>query len=240
MKVQVLSLSATLLFAFSASIDAQTAPVDSKPVIQGEVGFTMPQAAIDAELGGSVRLGVRVEETGKVSKVWLLAGPVWACGKSPGKAIDKLSDNLSDALKAMQFEPAYKNGKPVTENIALTVKLDNPKLLPEPLQTDVISGRTNPKLAAMGIINGKPINFPKPEYPAAARTNMDGGAIPVQIVIDQDGKVIRAGALNGATTLQPAARDAACSAKFSPTTQSGTPIKVTGVVVYNFVPPQRR
>lgn len=55
-------------------------------------------------------------------------------------------------------------------------------------------------------------------------------------LIDEQGKVILAGAVNGHPYLQEAARDAACHAKFSPILLAGQPTKVSGVITYNFVP----
>ncbi|MGI8813659.1 MAG: energy transducer TonB [Pyrinomonadaceae bacterium] len=58
----------------------------------------------------------------------------------------------------------------------------------------------------------------------------------VQILIGEDGKVMSAQAIDGSPLLQFAARSAACDSKFSPTTLQGDPVKVSGVIVYNFVP----
>ena len=201
----------------------------------------MPQAAIDAEIGGTLVLGVRVEETGKVDKVWITAGPAWPCGKTPQKAINKLADTLSDTMKNVKFTPAIHNGKAVTENVAVTIKLDNPKLPPDPLKVDVVGGRTNSTLANMGVVlGGRAVSMPKPAYPPSAREVRAGGPVAVQVVIDEDGKVMRAGAVTGAPELQYAAREAACEAKFSKTTLNAKPIKVSGNVIYHFVAPPMR
>ncbi|MFN0138613.1 MAG: hypothetical protein ACKVQW_00825 [Pyrinomonadaceae bacterium] len=58
----------------------------------------------------------------------------------------------------------------------------------------------------------------------------------MQVLIDESGKIIRAGAVSGAATLQHAPREAACGAKFSRTLSAGNPVKVSGVLTYNFVP----
>lgn len=87
-----------------------------------------------------------------------------------------------------------------------------------------------------GILNGKALSLPKPEYPAAARAVKAGGAVNVQVTIDEQGNVVSADAISGHALLRSAAVSAARGAKFSPTILEGVPVMVTGVIVYNFVP----
>ena len=86
-----------------------------------------------------------------------------------------------------------------------------------------------------GVLNGKALALPKPEYPDIARAAHASGTVVVQVLIDENGDVISAHAVSGHPLLQAAAVGAAREAKFSPTTLSGQPVKVTGVVQYNFV-----
>ncbi len=93
-----------------------------------------------------------------------------------------------------------------------------------------------PKSVSKGVINGSAISLPKPPYPPAARAVRASGAVNVQVTISESGSVISASAVSGHPLLRPAAAQAARSAKFAPTLLSGQPVKVTGVIVYNFVP----
>src|SRR6185295_9760457 len=86
-----------------------------------------------------------------------------------------------------------------------------------------------------GVLNGKAISLPKPAYPPIARAAHASGTVVVQVTIDENGNVIAAHAVSGHPLLQGAAVGAARSAKFSPTKLSGQPVKVTGVIQYNFV-----
>ncbi len=105
-----------------------------------------------------------------------------------------------------------------------------------------------------GVLNGKAISLPKPEYPAEARNAGAEGAIMVTITIDESGNVVSAiaaadyyspkksdvsdmasEAKPADPLLREACEKAAMSARFSPTLLSGQPVKVTGVIVYNFV-----
>ncbi|HET6977319.1 MAG TPA: energy transducer TonB [Pyrinomonadaceae bacterium] len=86
-----------------------------------------------------------------------------------------------------------------------------------------------------GVLNGKAISLPKPAYPPIARAAHAAGTVVVQVLIDENGSVVSAHAVSGHPLLQAAAVGAAKQARFSPTKLSGQPVKVTGVIQYNFV-----
>lgn len=86
-----------------------------------------------------------------------------------------------------------------------------------------------------GVLNGKAIRLPKPAYPPIARAAHAAGTVVVQVLIDENGNVVSAKAVSGHPLLIPVAVGAARQAKFSPTKLSGQPVKVTGVIQYNFV-----
>ena len=95
----------------------------------------------------------------------------------------------------------------------------------------------NPPPIISGVINGKALSLPKPEYPAEARKLRITGSVSVQVTIDESGNVISAKAISGVenSALRKVSEEAAMKAKFTPTKLSGQPVKVTGVIVYNFV-----
>jgi TonB family protein len=86
----------------------------------------------------------------------------------------------------------------------------------------------------IGVANGYAISLPKPPYPTTAMAVNAQGKVDVQITIDEDGKVISAKAVNGNPLLRSVSEEAARKARFKPTTISNVPIKVTGVIIYNF------
>lgn len=94
-----------------------------------------------------------------------------------------------------------------------------------------------PKQISGGVLNGKARSLPKPAYPPAARAVRASGAVTVQVLIDEAGNVVSASAASGHPLLRAAAVSAARGAKFSPTMLSGQPVKVSGVITYNFVAP---
>lgn len=93
-----------------------------------------------------------------------------------------------------------------------------------------------PKTISGGVLNGKAVSLPKPPYPPAARAVRASGSVTVQVLVDESGRVTSATAVNGHPLLRAAAVQAAREAVFNPTLLAGKPVKVSGVITYNFVP----
>ena len=87
---------------------------------------------------------------------------------------------------------------------------------------------------SQGVLNGKAISKPTPPYPPIAKAARASGQVVVQIVVDEGGKVISAKAVSGHPLLLQAAVQAAYQARFSPTLLSGQPVKVSGIITYQF------
>ncbi len=94
------------------------------------------------------------------------------------------------------------------------------------------------QIADGAVLNGKAISLAKPEFPAAAKAVRASGAVNVRVTIDEEGNVVSAAAISGHPLLRQASEQAARASRFSPTTLSGQAVKVTGVIVYNFIPPK--
>ena len=137
----------------------------------------------------------------------------------PTSSLDKLK------LSAAQPAPADLRGAAVDMNKKAVVVSDNaPPPAPRPLLKPV-SG---------GVLNGMALALPPPSYPDTARRMRQSGMVQVEVVVDENGKVISARALSGPGTLREVAVEAAYRARFSPTKLSGQPVKVTGQINYNF------
>jgi protein TonB len=85
------------------------------------------------------------------------------------------------------------------------------------------------------ILNSQALSLPRPTYPIIARQMRLQGVVNVQVLIDEEGRVVSAKALTGPGVLIPAAQQAAMQARFSPTIVGDQPVKVSGVITYNFV-----
>lgn len=100
-----------------------------------------------------------------------------------------------------------------------------------------LSGATvEQKAVAGGYLNPKALELPKPVYPPAARAVKARGAVNVAVTVNESGSVISAVAVSGHPLLRAAAVEAARAAKFAPVLVTGIPSKVSGTLVFNFVP----
>ena len=192
--------------------------------------FTPEQAA--ARIDGRLKINLKVDEKGDVTDADILAGPIWPCGKDPKKELGEFRSAAVKNARTFKFEPPWDEGKPVKSSIVLTVTVgdaykralarEDAKAHPEKcLKVCLING---------GVVNGTAISLPKPLYPLMPAY----GVVTVDVIIDETGKVIAAGTISGAAELHSRSREAACDAKFSPTTILGRPVRVTGLITYNY------
>lgn len=118
--------------------------------------------------------------------------------------------------------------KPSPTTTIVTAPSTSPNEAPPP------SSRLRAPLSG-GVLNGKAVHLVQPAYPPIARQAHVSGTVIVQVLIDENGNVVSAHAVSGHPLLQAVSVAAARASKFSPTKLSGQPVKVTGVVRYNFV-----
>jgi TonB family protein len=108
-----------------------------------------------------------------------------------------------------------------------TLKMDAPDgSTAESQETSIMSG---------GVLNGRVVVKPPPNYPPVAKAAHQQGTVTVQVVVDEEGNVTYAKAVSGPSLLKDAGEKAAKKAKFTPSTVCGHPVKVSGVITYNFV-----
>lgn len=82
---------------------------------------------------------------------------------------------------------------------------------------------------------GQALELPQPAYPPIARAAHASGTVEVQVLVGFDGNVEAAATISGHPLLQGAALNAARKARFTPMKYKGEPVKVVGVLQYNFV-----
>lgn len=85
------------------------------------------------------------------------------------------------------------------------------------------------------ILSSKIVSKPVPPYPPIARATRVQGTVTVEILVDEQGRVISATATSGPVMLRVAAQQAAMLARFTQTKLNGEPVKVSGVITYNFM-----
>ena len=176
---------------------------------------------------------------------------------SPPLSLSNAANTSANSASPMAgqggYQPANTTAANVATNASSTPQISATKATPAPTavtttstpypppitssdtpQPTLLPGRT-PRRVAGGVLNGRAISLPQPPYPPVARAAGASGPVRVQVLVDESGNVIAARAMNGHPLLQNAAERAARSARFSPTLLGGQPVKVSGVIVYNFV-----
>jgi TonB family protein len=93
----------------------------------------------------------------------------------------------------------------------------------------------DPKIISGGVLNGKATKLVKPPYPKEAKEARADGPVLIQVTVDEEGNVISASAVNGHPLLLAVSEQAARASKFAPTKLQDQPVRVRGVIVYNFV-----
>jgi TonB family protein len=144
-----------------------------------------------------------------------------------------------DAIPSRVIAPRKERGPSTTPAGVTTVVSSSPALAAEPTSdSTTATPDPNPPPKAQvsgGVLNGRAAKLVTPSYPPEARKARVSGSVDVQIVFDEQGKVIWARAISGHPLLRTVCEDAARQSTFPPMKLSGQPVKVRGVVVYNFV-----
>jgi len=221
----VVAAFATALSVGTVSAQETTPKVINGGVLNGKaISLPKPEypvAAKAAHVEGIVRVEVIIDENGNIEA---------AKAVKPEGEESELSVEVTDAWAALRdaseraalearFSPTLLSGQPVKVRGQITYNF-------------LMSGKE--KVISGGILNGKAVELPQPAYPAAAKAVKVSGPVSVQVTIDEEGNVISASALSGHPLLQAAAVAAARAARFAPTLLDGQPVKVTGVITYNF------
>ena len=230
----ILSLVGVIIVASSAFSQSST-DTEAKLLSMPEV--VLSPEAVAAGIDGQLAVAVSVGKDGTVDRARVLGGPSWPCESTPKREIQEVRESVVAAAKNAKFSPEMKDGKPQSAEVIITVligqRLENYKKW-QTLRDKAASGQTG--MVKGGVINGKALSLPKPDYPSGARPSRASGAVFVDVVIDEQGSVVKAGAISGIPLFHDAARTAACRAKFSPTQLYGQLVRVHGVITYNFVP----
>lgn len=109
-----------------------------------------------------------------------------------------------------------------------------PKVAP-PLPPVAEAKRHETSRVSEGVLQGRAIRKVKPQYSAIARQVRAAGAVQVLVTISEEGNVIEAAIIEGHPLLRSAAIEAARQWLFSPTKLSGIPVKVQGVLTFDFI-----
>ena len=158
------------------------------------------------------------------------SAPAGSSTGSETRVVASLPARTSAAkLNGSQIQPLNLDLRPLSDSSRKNVVASDsePPPAPKPLLKPV-SG---------GVLNGKAIALPAPTYPDIARRMRQAGKVEVEVIVDENGKVISARATAGPSVLRDVAVEAALRARFTPTKLSGQPVKISGRIDYNFTLP---
>jgi protein TonB len=174
--------------------------------------------------------------------------PVVAANNAPSSNVKATANNAAPTVKQATNAPKLPSVSGATAASAnVTLGMPNAAVLtanssapvvkttddvPPPPAKPVAKAPVRP--ISGGVLNGKALEMPRPVYPETARRAKLTGLVSVEVVIDVSGKVIGARAVSGPEMLRDAAERAARLAKFTPALLSGQPVRVSGVINYNF------
>jgi len=222
--------------------------------------ISAPKASFPKNGGpaGKIIVTVEVDVNGNVTSAKDPSGPGPICQQVQRADVAALREAAKAAALKAKFKPAIVNGQPAASQARVEFEVVAPSVSAKASESVRVIGHHPPEY--VGAINASskqnkeletntteapnkekrylapaPTNLPKPDYPAAARAVRASGTVPVQVLIETDGSVFSAEAVGGHPLLQAAVVHAACSARFVPTLLSGSLVRVSGIITYNFV-----
>lgn len=237
--IRSIVVTALLAVFMCAAASAQETRVVNGGVVNGKA-ISLPKPAYPASakamgIGGVIGVNVVIDEAGTVIEAVAGVNDQRVRRNADGAELEPIpaDASLREAAEAAalqaRFSPTFLNGEAVRVRgklIYVFVSGDAEQTASMPATAKTVSG---------GVLNGKATSLPLPAYPPAAMAVRAQGAVSVQVLVDEGGNVISASAVSGHPLLRSAAEAAAREARFAPTLLSGTPVKISGVITYNFV-----
>lgn len=164
-----------------------------------------------------------------------------------GDAFEKKGDvqkAKADYQKALELdaniEPAKGNlSRIVADELNAQKQAEEARKLAEQQQPVKVEPKA-PDLVDLGqIYSSLAVKMVVPVYSQVALKAGIQGRVKVEIMIDEEGNVTSAKAVEGHQFLRLSAEDAARRSKFKPAMYDGKPIKAKGYILYNFTPTGR-
>ncbi len=181
-----------------------------------------PRAAKEQNVEGDVIVEITIDEEGKVSNARAMSGH------------ELLVDAAVEAAKQWTFKPTKLNDHAVKVSGILTFRFKLGSLAGT--TTSVEESQTDEKAIkrSEGVIRGLATNRVSPEYPKAAKEQNVEGDVTVQILIDEEGKVVNAKATSGHELLQDVSVTAAKGWTFKPFELDGKAVRVSAELSFRF------
>jgi len=241
------SYALLLMFAGVASVYAYNAQLGNQdlevtlitpvPVAQIEQRPAVSQPLRTSPVAGSAGETIRIVIIGDLNSPRIPTEISTHPGPPPSPPGSKIGDrNIGDGV--LVGPPGNDFGNPGTGNTSGVFVPPSPgddPLPPRPTPTPSPVKPPDKIRVSSTVISSKIIVKPAPAYPVIAKQVRAQGTVTVEITIDEQGRVISAQATSGHPLLRAAAQGSAYQARFTPTSISGQPVKVSGVITYNFI-----
>ena len=142
-----------------------------------------------------------------------------ACSRADAPSETKATPkNVSVDVKPMATETKQAESKPAGKEIRAA---DGPGL----------KSITPPDGAVLGgVLNDIAVSLPKPD----AKGEKASGTVTVEVVVNEKGEVVASSVVSGPQPLWSAAGAAARQARFDPPLKDGKPVKVAGILTFDF------
>ncbi len=152
-----------------------------------------------------------------------------------GVTIPSIGDtpDPKSAKYPQQYSP---QGLKMLQDVMTTDFFNSFMLLPVTLLTPFPQATPPPKeiLVPGGVLQGAALKRVAPSYLPLAKAARVSGRVEVQVIFSEEGRVIEAEVISSPPLLWEGALNAAKQWVFKPTELSGVPVKVKGVLVFNF------
>ena len=168
-----------------------------------------PQIALIAHVTGTVRIRIMVASDGRAQNIAYISGPAL------------LKDAAMNAVRQWTFQPYMEDGVSVPVDTTMSV---------------VFSIASKPKANRVpeNVMLGRLVHKVPPEYPAKTKAAQISGAVVLDAVVKEDGRVGKIRVVSGPSELAKAAQDAVKRWKFEPTVHDGMIVPVETTLTVNF------
>ncbi|HEX9927274.1 MAG TPA: TonB family protein [Pyrinomonadaceae bacterium] len=179
-----------------------------------------PKAAKKANVSGTVTVQVKIDKAGNVIEAK-------ACSGNP-----LLRKSAVEAAGQAKINPTILSGTAVNVSGILVYYFASEEASGEYFEIPCETA----KIYQTFILNNKAIFLAKPEYPQELKADGITGSVSVWVALDERGKVVSASAFSGHSELRKHALEAVKKSKFKRIIRCGAPIKINGMVIFNFAP----
>jgi hypothetical protein len=194
--------------------------------------FQLSTEAVAAGIDGKIWMGLTINADGSSSDIRVYGGPMWPCGAKMPRELEEVRRAVKQHVQSLRFEPARKDGKPRSSSVFISFLLTesfrnaaDTKQIEEHLKKGI-----NPPMVEVPDISTYALSVPKQLM--GTRGSPSARLAEMQLLVDENGTVIKAGGFKNAREDVVEAQKLACAAKFKKLTLNRIPVKMSGTLLY--------